>query len=132
MCYRTTTMHEVSIMSEAVRMAEETAQAAGAQRIIGLRLRVGRLSGAVPEAMEFAWDVVRRNTIAETAWLKIESIPAVCWCASCEQEFECSDFVNECPRCHTTSGDLRRGRELEIAAVEMESQKALTAMKHTR
>lgn len=113
-------MHEVSIMAEAVRMAVETAQSAGAKRVIGLRLRVGTLSGAVPEAMQFAWDVVRRDTSAAEAWLEIESVPAASWCANCQVEFECRDFVNECPRCHDVSGDLRRGRELEIANVEIE------------
>ncbi len=48
-------MHEVSIMAEAVRMAVETAQASSATHVTGLRLRVGTLSGAVPEAMQFAW-----------------------------------------------------------------------------
>ena len=112
-------MHEVSIMAEAVRMAAETAQVSGAQRVTGVRLRVGTLSGAVPEAMRFAWDVVCRDTIAEGAWLEIESVPAACWCATCETEFACEDFLGECPRCHNVSGELRRGRELDIASVEM-------------
>ena len=113
-------MHEVSIMAEAVRMALETARASGRVSVTGLTLRVGTLSGAVPEAMRFAFDVVCRGTPAEGAWLEIESVPAACWCAACQTEFVCQDFVNECPRCHDLSGDLRRGRELEIAAVELE------------
>jgi len=113
-------MHEVSIMAEAVRMAVESAQAAGARSITGLRLRVGKLSGAVPEAMSFAWDVVRQDTLAAQATLTIESVVAACWCATCQAEFECKDFFSECPRCHEPSGDLRRGRELEIASVELE------------
>jgi hydrogenase nickel incorporation protein HypA/HybF len=111
-------MHEVSIMAEAVRIAVESAQAAGAQRISGLRLRVGKLSGAVPEALEFAWDVVRAGTIAADAWLEIEPVPAAAWCEACRHEFECADFFVECPRCHNPASELRRGRELEIAAVE--------------
>ena len=94
--------------------------AAGEQRITALRLRVGTLSGAVPDAMRFAWDVVSRDTIAAGARLEIESLPAAGWCAVCQVEFECADFLNECPRCHNLSGDLRRGRELDIAAVELE------------
>jgi hydrogenase nickel incorporation protein HypA/HybF len=113
-------MHEVSIMAEAVRMAVETAQSSGATRVAGLRLRVGTLSGAVPAAMQFAWDVVRRDTLAADAWLEIDPVKAVGWCGTCRAEFECQDFVNECPRCHNLSGELRRGRELEIAAVELE------------
>ena len=114
-------MHEVSIMAEAVRMAVQSAQAAGARRVIGLRLRVGTLSGAVPEAMQFAWDVVSRDTIAAGARLEIESVAAAGWCAACAAEFECADFLNECPHCHDPGSELRRGRELEIAAVELES-----------
>jgi hydrogenase nickel incorporation protein HypA/HybF len=113
-------MHEVSIMAEAVRIAVETAQSSGAARVTGVSLHVGTLSGAVPEAMQFAWDVVRRNTLAADAWLTIQPVPAACWCASCQAEFECRDFFSECPRCHKVSGELRRGRELEIASVELE------------
>lgn len=113
-------MHEVSIMAEAVRMAVESAESAGARRITGLRLRVGTLSGAVPEAMRFAWDVVSGDTIAAGARLEIESVRAAGWCGTCQAEFEGADFFNECPRCHNLSGELRRGRELEIASVELE------------
>ncbi len=107
-------------MAEAVRMAEETARAAGRARVVGLKLRIGTLSGAVPEAMRFAFEVVCRGTLAAGARLEIESIPAACWCAACMAEFAGADFFNECPHCHDLSGELRRGRELEITAVELE------------
>ena len=107
-------------MSEAVRMAAESAQAAGGKRVTALRLRIGALSGVVPEAMQFAWEVVRNDTMLAEARLDIDSIAAVCWCANCQAEFECKDLMSECPRCHDLSGELRRGRELEIAAVEFE------------
>jgi hydrogenase nickel incorporation protein HypA/HybF len=113
-------MHEVSIMAEAVRMAEETARAAGGKCVLGVKLRVGTLSGAVPEALQFAWDVVSRDTLAAGAWLEIETVSATCWCTTCKIEFACADLMNECPRCRNVSGELRRGRELEIAAVELE------------
>jgi hydrogenase nickel incorporation protein HypA/HybF len=101
------TMHEVSIMESAVRMAVDAAKSAGASRVLVLRLRVGTLSGAVPEALRFAFDVVCRDTIAEGA------------SPVCRAEFECADFISECPRCHNPNGELRRGRELEIASVEI-------------
>ena len=112
-------MHELAIMEEAVRMAVATATSSGASRVLALRLRVGALSGVVPEAMRFAFDVVCRDTLAEGARLEIEPVPAVCWCAGCGQEFGCANFMHECPLCHNVSGELRCGRELEIAAVEI-------------
>ena len=106
-------------MEEAVRMAVETAKTAGASRVLVLRLRVGTLSGAVPEALRFAFDVICHDTMAEGASLEMESVPAAAWCPDCRVEFECADFINECPRCHNPNGELRRGRELEIASVEI-------------
>jgi hydrogenase nickel incorporation protein HypA/HybF len=113
-------MPEVAIMTEALRRAEEAAKSAGAKRILKLRLRLGLLGGVVPESMEFAFDVVSRGTLAKGAVLDIEPVPAACWCATCQAEFACLDFLNEGPRCRNLSGDLRRGRELEIADVELE------------
>jgi hydrogenase nickel incorporation protein HypA/HybF len=112
-------MHEVSIMTEALRMAVDAAKSADASRILKLRLRIGSLSGVVPESMRFAFDVVCHGTMAEGATLEIEAVQAACWCATCQVEFECADFYSECPGCHNVSGELRRGRELDIASVEM-------------
>jgi len=114
-----TAMHEVSLMEEAVRVAVEAARESGGSRILKLRLRIGTMSGVVPEAMRFAFDVVCRDTMAAGAALEIETVPATSWCAVCEREFPQADFLNECPTCHNLSGELRRGRELEIAAVEV-------------
>jgi len=111
-------MHEVSIMTEALRMAMDAAKSAGSTRVLKLRLRIGSLSGVVPESLQFAFDVVCHGTMAEGASLEIEAVQAACWCETCQAEFDCVDFFNECPRCHNVSGELRRGRELEIADVE--------------
>lgn len=113
-------MHELSIMDEAVRMAVEAAESAGKQRVLVLRLRVGALSGVVPDALQFAFEAVCDGTIAQGALLDIENVPGAGWCPACREEFDCKDFFMECPRCHKMSGELRRGRELEIAAVEVE------------
>lgn len=113
-------MHEVSIMEEAVRLAVAAAKVAGKSRVTGLRLRIGTLSGVVPEALRFAFDVICRNTPAAGANLVIESVPAVAWCETCRVEFATPDFFSECPRCHNVSGELRHGREMEIASVELE------------
>ena len=106
-------------MESAVQMAVDAARSAGASRVLALRLRVGTLSGAVPEALRFSFDVVCRGTIAEGATLDMETVPAASWCPVCHEEFECADFISECPRCHNPNGELRRGRELEIASVEI-------------
>ena len=113
-------MHEVTIMTEAVRLAVETAQARGASRIHELRLRVGAMSGAVPEALQFAFEAVTDGTMAQGATLAIEAVPASWWCAACAAEFGGDSPLVECPRCGAWSSELRGGRELDIASIEVE------------
>lgn len=113
-------MHEVAIMAEAVRLATEAAQPAQGRRVTGLKLRIGTLSGVSAAALQFAWDVVRQDTLLNDARLEIESVPASCWCHTCQTEFMCQEFWAECPRCHDLSDEVRHGRELEIAALELE------------
>jgi len=112
-------MHELGIMETAVQMAVDTARAAGARRVLVLRLRIGTLSGVVPEALHFAFDVVCRGTPAEGATLLVETVPAAGWCPDCQAEYAGDDFFSECPRCQKLNGELRRGRELEISSVEI-------------
>ena len=112
-------MHEFSIMQSTLDTAGEKTRAAGGTRIHRLTVRVGRLSGVVPEALRFAFEGLKRESLAANANLEIEEVPAVCWCPDCAEEFETADLKYECPRCHQPSGDLRRGREMELASLEI-------------
>jgi hydrogenase nickel incorporation protein HypA/HybF len=112
-------MHEVGLMQSVLALAEEQARQAGAAHIHEVRLRIGQLSGVVPEAMETAFGVLRAGTPAAEGRLVIESIPGACWCAACRREFETSEWLCECPDCGAVSAELRRGRELELTSLEI-------------
>lgn len=112
-------MHEVGLMSEAVRIAVEEARARGATRVTALCLRVGSLSGVVPEALEFAFELVTAGTLAEGARLEIQPIGALWRCDSCGRQFESEDLWPACPNCGNAPSELCRGRELEIASIEV-------------
>ena len=113
-------MHELSIMQSALNVALAQAREAGATRVHEIRLRIGALSGVVPDALEFAFEALVPGTLAEHAKLAIEHVPARFWCAGCAREFESADMLAECPDCHGLSGELRGGREMELASLEIE------------
>ncbi len=112
-------MHEVGLMENALAIALNYAKRNQANRIHKMTLRVGTCSGVEPNALRFAFDVVTRNTIAETAQLEIETYPTRCYCTACRTEFEPIDFGYECPYCQTWSREILQGRELELAALEV-------------
>jgi hydrogenase nickel incorporation protein HypA/HybF len=107
-------------MDSALNLALESAQKEGANRILAIRLRIGALSGVVPDALRFAFDALTPGTLAEGAELAIDDVQARFWCAACAREFEAEDLLSDCPECHQPSGELRAGREMELAAVEIE------------
>jgi hydrogenase nickel incorporation protein HypA/HybF len=112
-------MHEISIMQGTLDLALQTATASAASQILCLRLRVGAMTGVVPEALQFAFEALREGTIAGAARLEVETISASCWCAQCQMEFEAKDWLQDCPQCHRPSMELRRGLELELASIEV-------------
>jgi hydrogenase nickel incorporation protein HypA/HybF len=113
-------MHELSIMESALTMALDRARQSGASRVHSLRLRIGALSGVVPDALRFAFDALTPGTLAEGAHLIIDPVPARFWCAQCAMEFRSDDMFAECPECHVPSAELRAGREMELASMEVE------------
>ena len=65
-------MHELSIMQSALSLALDQARQAGASRVHTIRLRIGALSGVVPDALEFAFEALVPGTLAEGAKLAVE------------------------------------------------------------
>jgi hydrogenase nickel incorporation protein HypA/HybF len=113
-------MHEYSILQSALTQALREARLAGAARVHEIRLRVGVLSGVVPEALQFAFEALTPGTLAEGALLTIDEVPARFWCAPCAREFVSKNLYSECPDCNTPSNELRAGRELELSSMEVD------------
>lgn len=113
-------MHELSIATNIVRIAEREAAHAGASTITGVRLRIGALSGVVRDALEFAFDVATEGTMLEGAALTIEDVPVVVYCPDCDAEHELpSPNRFRCPACDARTGDIRQGRDLDIVSLEI-------------
>lgn len=114
-------MHELSIALNLVQLAEEAARRAEAERVTEVHIAVGALSGAVAEALEFAYDVAVRGTLLEGSRLVIERLPVAIYCDRCDAERELPGIQSfQCPVCGTFSGVVVRGKELEMRALEVE------------
>ncbi len=115
-------MHETGIAEAGIRAALTEMERHGASRILSVTLRIGALAAVDPEAMRFAFEVACGGTPAEGAGLEIENVPAEAWCRYCGIAFtpESVSFF-KCPQCGEYSGELRRGREIELARLEMDS-----------
>lgn len=112
-------MHEISLMENTLATALTQARNQGATHIHSLKMNVGQLSGVVPDALEFAFDIVTKGTIAQEAKLEIELIPVTCYCPQCNLSFTPPDELYQCPQCFQISTLILQGRELELASLEV-------------
>jgi hydrogenase nickel incorporation protein HypA/HybF len=113
-------MHELSIALSLIDAAAEKAAELGAVRVEAIHLKLGALSGVVREALLFSFDLAAAGTPIEGARLEIEDIPVAVFCQTCNTEQELPSIQRfRCPVCDTPTPDVVRGRELELAALEV-------------
>lgn len=119
-------MHELSIAMSIVEMAEEESERQGGAKVNAVHLKLGPLSGVVKTSLESAFGLAREGTILEGAVLVVEEVPIVGYCPECLAERTMTSmqwFI--CPVCACPVGDVIRGRELEVVALEIEELEAL-------
>ena len=112
-------MHEMSLAESVREIVDETARANGARRVAAVRLEIGALSQVEVEAMRFAFDVVKRGSIADAARLDIVETDGTAWCMRCSRTVVIARRGDGCPRCESyqlqvTGGDRMRVLDIEI------------------
>ena len=113
-------MHELGVTENVVKIALAKAGEAQAQKVISISLVVGELSGFVPDCIQFYFDSLSKDTIAQGATLRFESVPAQLRCRDCSTTFQPEDTMWACPKCMGRSVQISRGRELYIESMEVE------------
>jgi hydrogenase nickel incorporation protein HypA/HybF len=108
-------VHELGLLASVVVAVERTAAGADAVGIEAVGLRVGTLSGALPEALLGAWPIATAGSRLDGARLELEIVQAAIWCPGCVSEQPVDEFYALiCPTCGTPSGNLVRGREFQV------------------
>jgi hydrogenase nickel incorporation protein HypA/HybF len=108
-------VHELSITQCVVDAVTE--HAAGC-RVISIRLTVGRLSGVVPDAMRFCFELITEGTPLQGVRLDIDEPDGRAHCASCGDDFTVPDLILLCA-CGSADVELLAGRELTITSLEV-------------
>ena len=92
-------MHEVSLAEGIIEVVENAARNAGAKRIKTVRIAVGELSNVEIDALSFAFESVKRGTVADKAALVIERPEGRAWCMDCMKEVALHRYGDACPSC---------------------------------
>ena len=106
-------MHELAITQGVVDAVTERT---GTAPVASVRVRVGRLSGVVPDAMRFCFELVTAGTPLDGAILEFERPEGRARCRTCGAEFVLADLILLCD-CGSADVEVLAGRELAVASV---------------
>lgn len=109
-------MHELGISRNIVAIVGE---AANGRRVRRVTLEIGKLSGVVPDAIAFSFDLVAEGTAAAGALLEIREIDARARCDDCGAQFAVSSFLAACA-CGSRRLAHVAGEELNIKSIDLE------------
>lgn len=113
-------MHELSLIQGLLETVSQSAAENSITRVSLVKLVVGECHGALPEALEFAFQVLTPGTVCEGAALEMETIPALLLCRQCGREFRSAEFPFLCVSCGAGGARLIRGKELYLDYYEGE------------
>jgi hydrogenase nickel incorporation protein HypA/HybF len=111
-------MHEMTVVEGLMRILNEKARDHGVDRIVRVRLKIGRLRGLDARQIRGCFEIFSESTAAEGASLDIEEVGVEARCRTCGRIYEVPHFRFACPLCGGADADVIKGRELEIESFD--------------
>lgn len=111
-------MHEIAITENILSIVLEEAKKRNAKRVKRVKLEVGELTNIVCDCVQFYFELMSKDTIANDAKVEIIEVPLAAECPLCGKvkRVENLDFICECG----TGMKIIAGKELAISAIEIE------------
>ena len=112
-------MHEMSLVESIRTIVQENAIRHGFSQVEVLRLEIGRFAGVEKPALEFAFEVVMRGSVAQGARLEMIELPGEATCYDCAKRVTIDHRLDPCPLCGggrllPEGGDEMRIKDMEV------------------
>jgi len=115
-------MHEAGIARSILEIVETQCRENDCAAVKSVTVKLGRAAGVMPDSLRFAFDSLKEETSAKDAALVIEEVPIGGSCHACGRDIESPDArrIFICPHCGSDRVEITRGREMEVAEMEIE------------
>jgi len=113
-------MHELAVTQSILKIALQHAEKANAKRVTDLNIVMGEFSKMVDDSIQFYWDIIAKDTIAEKATLHFRRVPAEFQCLSCSEKYNPDDEEFICPKCGSARVKIVAGEEFLLESIDVE------------
>jgi len=113
-------VHEMAITESILSMVLEEAKKRNASKVKKVKLEIGELTNIVGDCVQFYFELMSKDTIADGAEVEIVDVPLQAKCPRCGsvKRVENLDFLCECGE----GMKIIAGKELVISAIEIEKE----------
>jgi hydrogenase nickel incorporation protein HypA/HybF len=115
-------MHEVSVATALIRSVLAHKAERNLSRISQIVIRIGPLSGIMPEALQFAYDSLRQGTLLQDTELVMQESGMNTECRHCHHAFDHPLMPDRCPRCGSEDLRILGGDEFYIQHLVTETE----------
>jgi hydrogenase nickel incorporation protein HypA/HybF len=114
-------MHELAVTENILEIVDRHAQEAEAERVLRIHLVIGELSSIVDNCVQFYFDYLSEDSVAEGAELVFKRIPISLRCKACGHQWQPEDAADwTCPSCGLAKAGVTAGREFYVDSIEVE------------
>jgi hydrogenase nickel incorporation protein HypA/HybF len=119
-------MHELSIAQSILEIVQanlpvpdESRLSSDGSSVKSVKIRIGQLSGVVPDSLEFCFLAITQGTPLQGVALDIDQVPFVLKCRGCNISFQSEAGIVLCPTCGGIDTEVLSGTELQVVEIEM-------------
>ncbi len=113
-------MHELAVTQHILKIALQHAATHEVKRIETINLVIGQMASIIDECVQFYWDIISQDTLAQGAILHFERIPARLQCEMCHRSYLLNDSELTCPYCGGGAVTFIAGDDFYVDSIEVE------------
>lgn len=113
-------MHELPVTQSIINICSEEAEKNNAKKVSKINLKIGDLSGLVPDCIQYYFDIISENTIVQGAELVIEKVSVKMLCNKCGYQGAMNLETFDCPKCKSKDVKIVGGKEFYIDTMEVD------------
>ena len=114
-------MHELAVTQSLLELALKHAQNASASRINNLNIIIGDMASIIDDSVQFYWDLISKDTIAEGAKLHFNRVKTVLLCKDCQEEYSPPPGELACTKCAGLNIAILSGKEFSLDSIDIET-----------
>lgn len=113
-------MHELAVTESILRICRDEGEKRKLKCIKKINIKVGELTGLVPNAVEYYFEIISKDTLAEGAKINIEKLPIKIECRGCNYKGLLERDKSTCPICKGYNFKIVNGNDFYIDTLEVE------------